>query len=249
MNCEKVRPLLGRFYDCNLDWHSEVGVESHLGNCRSCSVEFERLQKLSGVLQNSFIPAPTASLDEMIMRDIRRESDFRQSPKAAWWKGIFIGSVSVPKPAFAVAIILIAVGLALSNFLGRNAAASFSAAAPDALTTSSPLPLKPNETDKTKIAEVPVVRERIVKQIIYVERHNPNGQKQSDRYAVSERYKFGSKKRSRKITPPFKQNVPDSRVNDSIAENGYFTRTNLSVFQPVREMKTRIIKETQDNEK
>ena len=249
MNCEEAELLLESLHDDNLEPRLKTRVERHLADCPSCGGIMKGLQNMRGVIRKGFIPPPSASLDRIVMREIRRAGALRRPQKTTWWQRMFGGSVKIPKPAFAAALIMIAVGLILSNLPGRNAA-NFSAS-PDALNSPSALAIslpKRDEPEKTKIVEVPVIRERVVKQTIYVERPNLDSRKDGRQYSALRPNKRDFET-LQKESPVRKRNVPDLEMKDSIAENGYFTRVNLSGFKPAVDAKTRIIKEGKVNEK
>jgi hypothetical protein len=161
---------------------------------------------------------------------------------SAWWHRIFAGSLSIPKPVFAAAIIIVAVAITAANIIGRYTltspdVSSIPAASP--LVVSTPLP--PEIIEKTKIVEVPVIRERVVTRVVYVERQN-NESNNSQKSLLAQDRTGGNKQ---------KQNLTKEETNSAInVEAGeYVTRGNLSGFQPIAELKTRIIQDTKQDEK
>jgi hypothetical protein len=73
----------------------------------------------------------------------------------------------------------------------------------------------------TKIVEVPVVREKIITRVVYLDRNKQNGIQ------------------AKRINPKLPGNIA---LNNSIAENGYLTQINLEGFQPASEITTTVIK-------
>ncbi len=253
MKCEEAKLLVGALQDDDLEPQLKIQIEKHLLICANCENAFEQTRELSRLLQKSFVPAPSAALDRNILQEFRleREQQRRRTHKTSWRQYLLVGSITIPKPVFAAAAVVIIAAFGLFGLIGRNASNSSDVADVKTSATSSVTssPHELNETDKTKIIEVPVFRERIIKQIVYVERRNPDNQTGISQYSILARNKSASRERLQKGFPAVKQNNLDIKVSDSIAENGYFTKTNLSAFQPVSEMKTRIIKEVKINEK
>ncbi len=121
MNCETVSSLIEEFYDGEVDLHLKLRVEEHIAACALCSADFNKLVRLDRILEKSSTPpGPSAMLDRKLMQDFELQHE-KVSKSPAWWRRIFAGSVSVPKPAFAVALILVALAVTAANIIGRFA--------------------------------------------------------------------------------------------------------------------------------
>jgi len=241
MKCEEANSLLEALYDGGLNPHLRIQVEKHTAACSSCAIKLEQLRALSGLLQKSIVPPPSPVLDQKLMRAFRQQHAEPVKP-VSWWQRILGGSVSIPKPALAAAVIMIAIALAAANIIGRKTAGvTETAANPSANITAVPAP--PEVIEKTKVVEVPIVQERIVTRVVYVERENTRKQKGQNLLPVSKRSETSQLAQKRHL----QENHLD--MNGAIAENGYFTQANLKGFQASDEMKARIIKEVKPNEK
>ena len=245
MNCEKVNELLNELHDGAMSEALKTRMETHIADCSSCCAAFDRLQALRNLLQTDVAPAPSAALDRKLMQAFR-EKHHAPAKSPAWRRGIFAGSVSVPKPIFAAALIAVAVAVTTANLIGRNAAIS------SGVNTASTAPITqqalPEVIEKTKIVEVPVIKERVVTKTVYVEREDGNVQRAAGKSFELNSIRGGAvnKKRDDAANPAA---VPNLQMSGSIAENGYFTRTDLSDFAPVAEAKIRIIKKEKTDEK
>ena len=152
MNCAEVHEHLSPPLDQSLGAELTEKVEAHLAQCVICGAEFERLQRLKGVLQASERHAPSAALEARVMSTFHEHHQRHQAATVRGWQRWFLGTVSLPKPALPLAVAaMIAVG-ALTFSLGRMTASR--AMLP---------PLSPNvAVPQSAIIAVPVERERIV---------------------------------------------------------------------------------------
>ena len=244
MNCEEVSLLIEEFYDGEIDLHLKSRVESHIALCPLCGADFERVRGLDRLLEKSSAPpTPSILLDQKLMAAFERHhKEPEKSP--AWWQRIFVGSLSIPKPAFAAALIVFAVAVTAANIIGRYAAASseISAISPVPTTVVS-VPLPPEIIEKIKIVEVPVVKERVVTRVVYVD------QKSSGAVLAEKSLLAKNKADGNKQEPVVKEDNFNLAMNGSVEDGGYVTRANLIGFQPPEELKTRIIRESKTNEK
>ena len=228
MNCEEASLLLEEFYDGEVDTQSKLRIEAHLAVCPSCGVEFERMRRLDNLLEKSSTPQASAQLDRTLMAAFRRQHE-KAAPSPPWWQRIFVGSVSIPKPAFAAVLLAIvlavlAAGIGESN---RSIPAQVGTNIPSS-SPASATPLPPEIIEKTRIVEVPVVRERVVTRVVYVERQNSRA---LARNRVSEN----------KQTRAAKEGDANLAMSGAVEDGEYVTRANLAGFQPMAELKTRII--------
>jgi hypothetical protein len=241
MNCDEVELLVEAIHDNESDLLVKTRVERHLANCPYCSEIVKGLQNLRGTIQKGLIPLPSPSLNQRVMCEIKAAQGLTHQRKSRW-RLILNGSVNIPKPAFAAALLIFAACLVLSYLQGRNAANSFVPSEPKSL--SSPYPVFPSTQEepeeKTMITDMQVNNGRKVTGAIYTAR--PRFDSQGGSHPNEPRLKTPEKN-----SLVFAQNIPD--MKDSMAETGYFTRVNLSGFRPITDAKTRIIKGSKADEK
>lgn len=242
MNCEKVKELAQEFHDGALVAPLEQQIKAHVAACVSCCLELDRLRALSEMLrQIPRAPSSPAALEAKLMRAFRQKHAQPVVP-TAWWRGIFVGSLTISKPAFAGALVVVAVAIVAANIIGRNTAFTL-AEKTFSFDDRAVSPAPPQIIEQTKFVEVPV--ERIVTKIVYVEKETSGAEKVRSRFGTPRRK--GLDRSGRNVaTKAGDSNFP---MQDSVAENGYFTRTNLTGFEPSAEMKPRIIREVKIDEK
>ena len=234
MNCEKVSLFIEEFYDGELDSRLQSRIKQHLAACPSCSADFEMLVRIDRQLEKSSAPpAASATLERKLTEAFRRR-DEKALKSPAWWRRAFVGSVSIPKPALgaaalasALAGVALGVGLStrgVSSGVGPPALGAKASASPPV----GPAPLPPVVNEGAKVIEAPVVRERVVTRVVYVERRG--GESAARRWTgVDKAAKFT------------KRDDPTPSAGGAVEGGEYVTRANLSGFQPVAELKTRII--------
>lgn len=248
MNCEKVDELLNAFHDGATSAPLQSRIEQHIAGCSPCAVALNRLQSLRNLLQKDIAPSPSVALDRKLMRAFL-ERHAPPAPSLSWTRRLFAGSISIPKPVFAAALIAVVLALITANLIGRRPAVT------TAVDTASTAPLKASSQTsppakvviQTKFVEVPVIKERVVTKTIYVERDTANAEKTPRKSSAfdSSRTTAGNKE------PGNAGNfaVPNLPMSGSVAENGYYTQTDLSGFKPAAESNIRIIKKEKEDEK
>lgn len=244
MKCEEVSLLIEEFYDDEIDFRLKTRVKEHLAGCRSCSAELDRIFRLDQLLEKAPAPpTPSALLDTKLMKAFERHNkEALKSP--AWWQRIFVGSVSVPKPAFAAILLAIVATMTTAIMIERNRSASSETGT--SLPASSPIvsaPLPPEIIEKTKIVEVPVIKERVVTRVVYVERQNNEAIKLQKASSARNENDGNMQKQT------LNERDTNLAMNGSVEDGGYVTRANLTGFQPATELKTRIIQEGKRDEK
>lgn len=112
--------------------------------------------ELHALLEQWRAPDGTHALDRRMLESFRAEV---QAP-ASFWKRVLSTRVSVPVPALAAAfVLLVVVPLAIAM---RSAVVRPAAPAGQTVSPQEPMP--------DRIVEVPVIKERIVTRVVYVER-------------------------------------------------------------------------------
>lgn len=230
MKCVEAGNLLEALHDGALNPEAAKHVEEHLSACHACKAELVRLRMVSGLLRKSQIPAPSAELDAVLMNAFRQKHG--QAKRSTWrflGLGIFSGSVSVPKPALAMAALIVVMALAAAVKVGMIASkplvVDVTAAPPVSPTGQA---TGPATVEQIRYVEVPVVREKV--RTVYV----------------------GAKRGAARSSQGTRDSSPgggDLAMSGSVSKNGYFTRANLSGFVPLSEMKTRVISEVKEDEK
>ncbi len=241
MKCNEVEKQIDSFIDDELSPPLAGKVEFHLKECRACQETFESLQILRQMLGKDISVPASGKLDGRVMKAFSRHHETKQNKN---WRNIVFGQIVIPKPAFALALLLLAIFTGLAFQLGKMAATDIqSETFITATANQPPQTSEPNLFSKSakefedkipdapiiKYIEVPVVKEKIVTRIVYVNKQpgKENG------------IKAGSAK-----------SKPDNfALNSSVNENRYATQINLKEFQPVGEMKAKIIRKDENYEK
>lgn len=222
MNCIETKENIEALLDGELDDAQKDAVEHHLWICDDCRDLREQRMSLAGLLQQVSLAAlPPAALDRRVMRSFQNH----HAPKRAWWRQMLFGSLAVPKPAFALLLILASAGFWAAFRLGKmSSPATPAEKLPSIAVNESPTLPPAEKTVQTVRIEVPVVKEKIVTRTVYV-REQKDVKNEKDIIPVN----------------PKQNKLP--LYNSSVADNGYFTDVSLKGFQPSAEMGAKIIKE------
>lgn len=220
MNCEEAKSLIEEFYDGELNHNLKDSLKNHMAGCFSCRHSLEALQQLDRFLEKSPVPFPAAAaLDQKIKQALDKTS---VAKKDSLWRRFFFGSIAIPKPILASAVALIIATVIGAHLLGRN---NFYAHSTESLAVASPPPAeitappKIVEVPVIQIVEKPVVKEKIVTRVVCADRRK-SFERKPDVFEES-----------------------DAAPNNRIVKTGNFSRASLKGFQPLPEIKTRIIKE------
>jgi len=240
MKCVELEKQIDSFIDDELSPSLRNKVEFHLKECRLCGETLKRLQALRGILRKDISVSASSQLDGRVMEAFSRQHAEKGQTK--WW-AVLAGQVVIPKPAAALALLMFAVFTGLAFQLGKMAATDIRSVLPITETgNQSPATSEPNLPSESvkefedkavnasviKFIEVPVIKEKIVTRVVYVNK----SLKETD-----------SKVRSAKSKPG------SFALNSSVNENRFSTQVNLKEFQPVAEIKTQIIKKDENYEK
>ena len=223
MRCVEVEKQIDLMLDNELNLLQINEIEQHCSQCQSCQKSYQILQKTKGALKNQPILLPTAFLDRQILQAF--ENHHQQPPKTSFWKHFLI-----PKPAFALILTLFAIAIGLAFLLGRM---SVSKIEPESV-KNLPIQIEPKQIQQTaesnepkvltvtKYVKVPVIKEKEVIKIVQIERTIPKIQNQPT--------------------------VKSSSFDNSNKSNALITKINLEDFQPISEMKARIVRKGEINE-
>jgi hypothetical protein len=235
MECKDCLFLFDDYTDELLKEEAISEISEHLADCEPCAFAYKQFH-LEQELFERYLhnadksPVLWKSLQESI-------TPLKAKP---WWLSLFEGSISIPKPVLGAALILIATAFISANVMWKRS-----------VVTTSEIALKPSVQtvdnasqqseviEKTKFVEVPVIKERVVTKIVYIER-------QKTRSLRSESTVLALTRSNRFIEKSVKDNITVSGIP---ADKGYFTQVDLSQFQPTNETKVRVISEVKGNEK
>ena len=222
MNCAEIKEQLGAMLDAALAPELEKVIMLHVSTCSSCQDEWDRAQALRSVLRASPPPVPSASLDARVMEAYYQSRAPRREARG-WWQRLAFGSISVPKPAFALILIAVASALAVALQIGRLMAT------PIIVTMSAPATI-----DGTTTASPPP-------QIVYV----PVEQVRKSRDAstdLSKRTPVARRLRSvHAAGQTSARSLENSMVISSIGTS-YATEATLKDFEPLTNATVRVIK-------
>ncbi|HVF49712.1 MAG TPA: hypothetical protein VNA19_06480 [Pyrinomonadaceae bacterium] len=173
--------------------------------------------ELHALLEQWRAPDGTHALDRRLLESFRSEV---QAP-ASFWKRLLSTRVSVPVPALAAAFVLLVVvplAIAMRSAVVRPAA-------PAERTVS------PQEAMPDRIVEVPVVKERVVTRVVYVERERATKREES-RTARTAAATTAARSSSSVATTAREPEQIDERTRAA----------SMAGFKPADEVKLRIIK-------
>ena len=225
MRCVEVVKQIDLMLDNELNLLQSKEIEQHCSQCNTCQKSYQILEKTKGVLKNQPSLLPTAFLDSQILQAF--ENHHRQPPKTNFWKHFLI-----PKPAFALILTLFAIGVGLAFLLGRMSVSKIETE----LVKSENLPIQiepkqiqqttetnePTVLTVTKYVKVPVFKEKEVIKIVQIEKPIPKIQSQ-----------------------PI---IKSGNFDNSSTSKALITKINLEEFQPIAELKTRIVRKGEINE-
>ncbi len=226
MECIDVKQKFEAF----CDGENQTGIQAHLDFCESCRNEFETLKSVSILLKKELPVSASSELDAKVL------AAFKQHHKTVspWnWSAIF-GGIMISKPALAFGILAFLAFTSLAFFVGRMSATATQ------IVVSNPEPLKESpkaieksdppktvevvkyvEVPTTKYVQVPVEKEKIVTKTIY--RTIEKNQREK----------------------PLTQVARNTKTDAENSSN----QLDLKDFQPIVEMKPRVLKKGEGNEK
>ena len=188
-------------------------------------------EELSRLLRAWAAPDAPRAADARLLAAFRRQT----TERAPSWRRLLTASVRVPVPVAALSVLaLLAVTATLIARPSHVSPVTAAAAAPHA-------------TETTKIVEVPVVQERVVTRIVYVEKNGRRVPRAGDEN-LSERERPEQRVTQRQQQPL--AGVQSRSAHDADAQGtGYFTRVDMEEFRPAEQMNFRIIQRGNGDEK
>ena len=223
MNCVEVNQHLESAFDEALEPEMKKAVMLHLRTCSSCQAGWDEMQALRSVLQGSSLPAPSASLDERVLRAFN-QAHLPRTKASLWWQRLIYGSINIPRPVFAAALVVFALALALATYIGRLTARPFSVATlPTAI-----------DTDNIKVVPQPP-------QIIYVPVKAQRGIEHQAPH-VAQRSSITRRIKPENSLRPTPAQPLESFTLVSATGANYTTNARLKGFEPLTSATVRVIK-------
>lgn len=227
-NCRKVEHKLVDLIFDEIDAEDKRRLLTEIRACAHCSGQYHSLSDtLFVVARTTEAALPSENywshyneaLRTRLLAPVPETSEARTSP-VPFWKRLLAAKLPIPVPVAATLV----VGLIVSSALAFRRAPIEQPNAPSPATVES-----------VKIVEVPVVQEKIVTRTVYVERKR-----------VAE---CASRAPLPAVARANELNNAAIAHNNSEEETGFFTRANLKGFQPADDMKIRVIKRNNTNDK
>jgi hypothetical protein len=184
--------------------------------------DFSADAELTALLRAWEVPPPGGDARARLLADFRAGA-----PSAPLWRRVLAAELRVPLPVAACAALALLAALFALGARGLTSAA----------------PAEAKAAAELKVVEVPVIRERVVTQTVYV------GKKErgAPRVAPSQTPARDASRESLAQGAARKEPAGQPSGRDSNA--GYFTRVNMEDFQPAEELKMRIVKRGSTDER
>lgn len=227
-NCRRIENQFVDLLFDELDAGHKLRLLTEIETCANCLGHYLSLSETLLVLDRtaeaslppeSYWPRYQATLRNRLQAPAQAPTA-EEIPPIPFWKRVLATKLSLPAPVAAALV----VGLIISSALAFRRTSGTQTITP---------PVPPIES--VKFVEVPIVQERIVTRTIYVER------------------KRAAERGARPSSPVAARaaEMNDSALADNKHEDepGFFTRANLKGFQPADDMKLRVIKRNNTNEK
>lgn len=236
-NCRETRSRLAELvFDCSAGEHEPEHGIAEIKACAGCLEQYQALRATLGLLDRGDVHHPAESYwtgyNERLRQHLtalQQQSPPPESP-GRWWKSFTGRSIPVPLPvAAAVALLLVATSVLTLRRPQPTMLTQMHAPSP---TTARPLPVAPALSPQ--VVEAPVLREKLVTRIVYVERTRRAASQKRQERVVARQLKGAS--------------IPTAAINKTRSEHNadddiaYFTRTNLEGFQPSNNLQINILK-------
>ena len=230
-NCRRMESNFVDLLFEDMDVERKRRLLREIDACANCSSQYQSLSDTLFVFERTteaaqpdenYWPRYNAALNNRLHAPVVAETE-KNSSRAFFWHRLWAAKLRIPVPVAAALLIAFVMSSALA--LMR---------APGAPETNAALPTP--TASSIRIIEVPVVREKIVTRTVYVEkkRTTPARESQPGMPAIAQTGETND--------PALVHSKPEE-------ETGFFTRANLKGFQPADEMKIRVIKRNNTDEK
>jgi hypothetical protein len=243
MNCTEVEKQIYFLLDDGASSEIREQVKHHLKECQNCKQIYAKLEAVNEVLMKSITVPEPYRMDTNVIEAFRRHQSKKHKAKesANWWAAL-LELILIPKTAVALFALLFVVSGALAFQFGRMTATNVQAPTSQAekinqltfkekdapVISTEPASKPMADSHSTKFIKVPVIKEKIVTRIVYV---NKPLKRESQRDTSSGTFE--------------KNNLA---IKSSMQRNEFLTEVNLKGFQLVSDSKVRIIKKGETNE-
>ncbi len=229
MQCTEIEKLIDPLVDNEISSLLRNDVERHIDDCMACGEYYANAKYIRRSLRAALpTVAPSDEVDAFVRNVFHRtHKRIEVEKKGPTRTGIF-PQVFIPRPVGAVSFVVLVALLGMAFELGRMWASHADSSIPDMSATPAPTQLVERPVFIEKTVEVPIVKEKVVRRILYSNgksHRNVGKDRRIDRLPVND------------------------ILNSSVAENGYLTQTSLKGFQPVSKIKPTIIRGDKNHEK
>jgi hypothetical protein len=226
MNCRDISAQIEAWFDGAANPVFKDEIEAHLLACALCNNRLARLRAMRDLLQRDNIPPPSISLDMQVMSAFRDRFS-RPRIQSPGWRSLVLGSVLVPKPAIAMALLAVVAALLIGVLIGELRGER---TANQAVPRELPLLAAPSTTaPSTKIPEAGL---------------QPGEKTRAQTKAP--RYRSGERELQTVRSGSVARNSPANSLESSTTVSplgaNYSTKALLGGFEPVRESRIRVLK-------
>lgn len=228
-NCRRIESQLVDLIFNDLSAEHKLRLLTEIESCASCTGQYLSFSETLVVFEQtteaclppeSYWPRYNETLRNRLHAPAQAPIEVKAA-HAPFWRRLLAARLPIPVPIAAALVI----GLIVSSALALKSAST---------TQTIATPATPIES--VKIVEVPVVQEKIVTRTIYVEKKR-----------TAER--STRQQSSPALARTAEMNNATAIHSNPAEETGFFTRANLKGFQPADEMKIRVIKRNNTDEK
>jgi anti-sigma factor RsiW len=235
-DCSTINSRLVDLVFDEIETNEKLRLLAELESCDACLDEYRSMtgalvvfdESVEAVMPGeSYWPAHEAARHRRLEPTVASRTATAAAPRRdPLWKRIFTMRLPIPVPVAAA----IALALLISSALALRPSAKAAAAAPQLpVTTTTPTAAAASP----KVIEVPVFRERVITRTVYVEKRGRE------------------RKEAQPLTPSNRRSDESLTARNGEAESvqgGFFTRANLTDFQPTGEMTIRVIRRSNSDE-
>lgn len=231
-NCRRMESHFVDLLFDDVDRERKRRLLREIDACANCASQYQSLSDTLFVFDRTaeaaqpdenHWPRYQAALHSRLQEPVAAVSEKNNNSRAFFWHRLWAAKLRIPAPVAAAVLIA---------FVMSSALALLRAPRGRETNPASPVPA----ASSVRVIEVPVVREKIVTRTVYVEkkRTTPARESQETMRALARTSETGD--------PALVHSKPED-------ETGFFTRANLKGFQPADEMKIRVIKRNNTDEK
>ncbi|MDX6693037.1 MAG: hypothetical protein QOF02_640 [Blastocatellia bacterium] len=226
-NCRRTESQFADLLFAGMDGERKAHLLTEIEHCPDCLSQYQSLSDTLFIFEGTTAAAtPPEHYWPRYNANLRERlltpepaANLNKSARASIWKRLLTARLPVPIPVAAALVVCLALTSAL-------------AFRQTAVAKTQPAPAPPSSV---KYIEIPVTQEKIVTRIIYVEKKQ-------------------AKERGRKQSLPEVAGLNESNDREAAGNKdedkaGFFTRANLKGFQPADDMKIRVLKRNNTDDK